>query len=184
MDNENFTVPVPCKSYVKAFLENNCGTPANLKHLPDLYQTFIDCLANKPMHLESKEVAKWPDTVMVIIPSDVFYRYGWELNKTNLMDFNRAAALKVKFFMRQHIGINTAMGFPVAACIRDFQERFRFNEEVWPFDSIKKDFDRNGRKTGLRTIQELRKEINEIFLGNLSDLGTISKKFKKEFSYE
>lgn len=184
MSSDQFTISIPCKSYVKAFLESNCGTPADLKHLPDLRQVLIDCLAHKPMHLENKEIARWTDVVAVIVPSDVFYRYGWELNKTNLMDFNRAVQMKVKYFMRQYVGLNNALGFPLALCIRDFQEKFNFNEEVWQYDSIRKDFNRHGRMIGLKTMKQLKKEINEIFLGNLSDLGTISRKFKKEFSYE
>lgn len=177
---EHFTIKIHCKRYVKEYLETNCGTPADLRHLPDLMQEFRGCLAKKPAHRENVKVAKWPDTVTVIIPPDYFYRYGWELNRENELDFNRKVEKKIKYMMRQYIGFNHALSVPVSSCIREFQERFGFYEPIWSFEAIRKDFDRNGRTIELNTIRALRAEMNKILLDNLSELGTISKKLVKE----
>ena len=180
----HFTTKVHCKKYVKAFLELNCGTPADLSFLPEIKSEFTRCLSKKPSHREKSEIANWPDTISIIIPHDDFYRYGWEINREKEMDFNRMVEQRVKFFMRQYVGHNHSLGIPVAVCIREFQDRFGFAEPIWPFESIKKDFDRNGKVPELKTVKELRNEINKILLDNLSDLGTISRKLKKEQVYE
>jgi hypothetical protein len=136
------------------------------------------------MHRESSDVANWPETITVIIQSDVFYRHGWEMNKENILDFNRKVEQKAKYLMRQFVSVNSSLGVPVSICIREFQERFGFYEPVWSYESIKKDFDRHGSSPEMKTIKVLRVEINKILLDNLSELGTISKKLKKEFIYE
>lgn len=179
-----FTVKIQCKRYVKAYLENHCGTPVDLRHLPDLQEEFVRCLSRKPAHREASELANWTESVTIIIPPDVFYRHGWELNKENILDFNRRAEQKAKFFMRQYVSFNNSIGVPVAICIREFQDKHGFPEPVWTYESIKKDFDRHGRVKKLNIIRELRVEINRILLDNLSELGTVSKKYIKEYVYE
>jgi hypothetical protein len=181
--SNHFTIKIPCKKYVKAYLEINCGSPVNLHHLPDLLEEFRRGLARKPCHRETSELAVFRDTVTVIIPSDMFYRHGWELNKENILDFNRNVELKVKFFMRQYVAVNKSLGCPVSCCIREFQTEFGFFEPVWSYESIKKDFDRHGSVPELKIIRELRAELNKLLLDNLSELGTISRKLKKEHVY-
>ncbi len=178
---EPFTIKIHCKRYVKAYLEIMCGTPADLRNLPDLLQDLRNCLVKKPGHRENVDVARWPDTVTVIIPPDYFYRHGWEMNRENELDFNRKVEKKVKYTMRQFIALNRALGLPTSTCVREFQEKFGFYEPIWSFESIKKDFDRNGRTANLKTLVQLRKEMNKILLDNLSELGTISRKFIKDY---
>ncbi len=180
--SNHFTIKIPCKAYVKAYLEINCGTPVDLTHLPDLLDEFRRGLSRKPEHRESTEAALCRDVVTIIIPNDMFYRYGWEMNRENILDFNRKIEMKVKFFMRQYVSVNKSFGVPVANCIREFQEGFGFTEPVWSYESIKKDFDRHGRVPELKIIRELKIEMNKILLDNLSDLGTISKKLKKDYA--
>jgi hypothetical protein len=181
--SNHFTIKVPCKTYVKAYLETNCGAPADLQHLPAVLKEFKRALSRKPSHRESAELARYKDLVTIIIPSDIFYRCGWEMNKENILEFNRFIELKVKFNMRQYIALNNCLGQPVANCIREFQEGFGFPDYIWEYDSIKKDFDRNGRITDLKTLRDLKGELNKKLLANLSELGTISKKFKNEYIY-
>lgn len=183
MSSQHFTIKVPCKKYVKAFLETNCGSPVDLRLMPDLQKKFIQCLSRKPQHRENSEVATYSEMATIIIPSDIFYRHGWEMNRENVLTFNKEVEVLVKFVMRQYIGIASALGNPVSNSIREFQERFGFDESDWSYDSIKKDFDRHGKKVSLNTTRNLKEEIHKIFLDNLSELGTISKKALKEKIY-
>ena len=180
----HFTINIPCKSYVKVYLEINCGKPVDLKHMPVLLKEFKRSLSTKPEHRETENIAKYSADVTIIIPNDMFYRYGWEMNKENLLDFNKYVEQQIKFFMRQYISINNSVGVSVADSIREFQEKFDFTENVWSYESIKKDFDRNGRITQMKLIKELRVEVNKILMDNLSCLGTVSKKLQKEHNYE
>jgi len=61
-----------------------------------------------------------------------------------------------------------------------FQENFGYSEEIWSYDSIKKDFFRNGPQQKVNFMSEITKKTNHIILGNLSDLGTISRKLLKD----
>jgi hypothetical protein len=169
---------------VKAYIENNCGNPADLQRLPELRGEFRRCLKNKPWRRERDAVAKYTDSVIIIIQHDDFYRLGWELNTENILNFNRFAETRVKMMMRHYIALNHALGVPIAECIRNFQDEFSFPENTWSFDAIKKDFDRNGQLVCFKPIRELRSEIKKIFLANLSELGTVSTKHKKELINE
>ena len=73
---------------------------------------------------------------------------------------------------RIHIAYHQSLGYSVAKCIRDFQETFGFPEDVWGYDSIKKDFDRNGSLVQKRLIGNFRNELSRIFMEILSDIGT------------
>ncbi len=181
MYSSRFTIKIPCKPYVRVFLEINCGDTVDLSHLPVLLKEFKRSLSKKPEHREASILAKYKDFVTVIVPSDMFYRYGWEMNKENLLDFNKAAELQVKFFMRQYISINNNVGVKIADSIREFQDRFGFTESVWNYESIKKDYDRNVSRSEIKLIRGLKVEINKILLDNLSHLGTVSFKLKKEY---
>jgi len=181
---ERFTIKIPCKSYVRVFLELNCGDPVDLRQLPGLFKEFKRGLSMKPEHRGKGDFPlnqAYNDSVTIIIPTDMFYRYGWELNKENLLDFNSAAEQQVKFFMRQYISINNSVGSKVADSIREFQSRFGFTEDIWNYESIKKDFDRNGKIVQLKLIKGVRKEVMEILLDNLSYLGIVTKKLSNEY---
>lgn len=115
-----FTTDIPGKSYIREYLENLCGNPVDIRRLPDLYQTLLDCLENRCMDPKNREIPKWNDSVKIIISSEIFYRYGYQLTKTGVMKFNRTAGAKVKFLMRQYIGMNTALGQKISSSILNF----------------------------------------------------------------
>jgi hypothetical protein len=48
-----------------------------------------------------------------------------------------------KLFMRTSITIDTAISGSQATSIRRFQDRYGYPDEIWNFQSIKKDLDRN-----------------------------------------
>jgi hypothetical protein len=172
-----FTINVPCKPYVKAYLENNCGTPVNLKLLPELLQEFRARLNKKPSCQISGN--RYADSVTIIIPPDWFYRYGWELNRESIKDLNKLVEHKVKFIMSQYVALNNSLGISIAICIREFQERFDFPEHVWAYESIKKDFYRNGQKSQFKMIKQLKSEIRSNFLKEMVKMGIITKNIQK-----
>ena len=177
---DTFTIIIPCKKYTRVYLENNCGNPVDLRSLPQLNQLLINNLSKQVKRFEKSKVANYEDQISIIISSDLFYRYGWELTKYGILELNRQAEAQVKFIMRQYISMNRNLGIPVAVCIREFQDRYGFHEEIWPYESIKKDFDRHGKFVKMRFICNVKEEINNIFLENLIKLGTINKKFAED----
>jgi hypothetical protein len=183
MATDHFVIEIPCKLYIRAYIEHNCGSPADLFQLPGLVCELKNGLKRKISNRENEALARYTEKVKVIIPNDIFYRYGWEMNKESQMAFNRIAEIQVKFLMRQYITLNRAMGATLTESIKSFQDKFGFQDCVWNFDSIKKDFYRNGGVIQYKTIKILREEMNKIFLAEMSRLGTISRKLKKENIY-
>ena len=178
--SDNFSIEIPVKPYVKAYLENNCGSPVDLSLLPTVYPDFINYLKNPTLRTESSLVCSFSEEVRIIVPKDVFYRYGWILTKTDIIALNSKVEGLVKFSSRNFLAVNKAIGVPVASSIREYQELFRFTEDSFPFETIRKDFDRHGSKVTMKVLKEFKAEIHNIFLASLSEFGTISKNFKNE----
>jgi hypothetical protein len=58
-----------------------------------------------------------------------------------------------------------------------FQNNFGFTEDIWPFDSIKKTYHRTTAKSEkISYTKDLSNKLENLILGNLSRLGTVSPK--------
>lgn len=169
---EIYTVQVAVKSYIRSYLENNFGNPADIRLDPELNEMFSLLLREGSTRLDKIISATYPTTVNIQISKDVFFRYGFTLTKTETLKFNSFLEKRIKFFMRTYIAYHQSLGYSTAECIRDFQLIFGFSEDVWPFDSIKKDFDRNGSHLDRKFIRNFKDELSHIFLEMLSELGT------------
>ena len=181
-----YTVNVIVKPYVARYLVNNCGDPVDLSKLPKLNNLFRSILRKSLMRHESLKIPDRSSYVSIIISKDTFYRYGWDLTRTDMMYFNAQIEKEIKFIMRNYVSMRAALGFPVAKCIRDFQCLFNMPEDVWSFDAIKKDIDRHTAtkkdKDVENFIESISRKMNRVFVENLSNLGTVSNKFKNELS--
>lgn len=179
-----FTIEIPCKSYVKVYLETNCGNPVDLQHLPDIHTLVMRNLKKKQDYRKTDPICNYDDKVTVMISPKLFYRYGWEITKEGIREINSFSEQKIKYVMRQYVFFNNKLGQPVASCIRDFQQIFLFAEDVWNFESIKKDYQRHISDKDTPKMKDMKKEINKILLSNLSELGTISKRLLKQICDE
>ena len=181
---QKFTVTIPVKPYVKRFLEFNYGFPLTFNGDPPAHKFFQNLLRKPSAHNDKK----YPDTlykhaelVEIIISEHDFYRYGWELTRTNTIAFGKYFEDRVKIMMRSVVGVNIGLGIPINKSIEKFQERFKFDEDVWKYDAIKKDFYRNGQVEIIDFNDEIFRKIEKIILRNLYDLGTISQQVIKNY---
>lgn len=183
---DKFYVDIKVKPYVKQYLINNCGNPVDLTHLPKFNELYKKLVTRPLLRFESLNIPSSECYVRISISHDTFYRYGWQMSRTGQMLFNGSIERELKFFMRTYIASRAALGHSVSQCIRDFQTRFNMPEEVWNFDAIKKDIDRNTEAKKSNDVEtflnELDTKIQRIFLENLSAVGTISNKYKHELS--
>lgn len=184
--SDRFEVVIKVSGYAKQYLINNCGNPVDLSQLPDLNKIFVQKLRKPLFRHESLNMASNTEYVCIVISEDTFRRYGWELTKTDQMDFNNIVERRVKFIMRNFVASKSAIGQPIAKVIRDFQEKFNFPEEVWSYEAIKKDLFRHTeikRNPDIESfIQSFDRKLYKMFVDNLSDSGTISKTYKNELS--
>jgi hypothetical protein len=140
-----FIAIIPVKPYVKRFLENNYGDPVDFKNYPS-DNLRLKRMLTKPCF--SKDYC-YPDNfsklsiyVSVVISSADYYRYGWQLSKTDIVSFNKYYETQAKIFMRMIVGNYIAFGTPRNKAIFKFQSTYNMNEDVWPFESIVKDLSR------------------------------------------
>ena len=175
-----FTAQIPVKSYTKAYLVNNCGSPCDLSHLPEIMDLFVVCLRYPRFNRDNQAKCNYSDVIEIVLSEDLFYRFGWQLSKTDVIRFNQKCESIIKFNSRQFIMANHSLGLPVSHCIREFQTEYNLSEDVFPYATIKKDFDRHGNKVPIKFIRDYRAELKLILMDNLAAIGTISKSFNNE----
>lgn len=183
-ETPKFFVTVPVKPYVRKFLEINYGTPVNVLSDPTTHK-FVRDLLKKP---NSRFDSKYPDSICtytteveVVISEDDFYRYGFELTKTDVVAFGKHFEDRAKVMMRSLVGVYSGIGLPIKDAILKFQERFSFDEEDWSYETIKKDFYRNGEQQRIDFNNEIFSKIERIILVNLSAIGTVSQRVIKRY---
>jgi len=183
---DKFFIDVKVKPYVRQYLINNCGNPVDLTHLHKFNELFKKLLRKPLLRFESLPLPSDDCYVRIVISQDIFYRYGWEMTRTSMMQFNGEIELEIKFIMRTWIANRAGLGFSLVHCIHDFQERFNFNEDVWSYETIKKDLTRNTSSKRSDDVDNFLRsmdmKMHKLFVENLSVLGTISKRYKNELS--
>ncbi|NQU87030.1 MAG: hypothetical protein HQ541_14840, partial [Mariniphaga sp.] len=179
-----YTVTIPVKPYVNKFLEINYGLPVNFTEDPDS-NTFFQGLLKNPCHLRDNMypdvISTYTTEIDIVISEHDFYNHGWELSKTDIVAFGKRYEGRAKTFMRSMVGIYHAIGLPINISIRKFQARFLYDEDAWPYESIKKDYYRNGHKGNIDFNNEIFFKIENIIIRNLSDFGTFSKRTIKDY---
>lgn len=172
-----YTVSLPTKPYVHHFLCINFGSPADLSVDKELHQEFRRCLSKPNFRYDSKfeplALYRFSATSEVYISQDDFYRHGWELTRTDVISFGKRLERRAKFLMRNIIAYYSTLMIERDAILR-FQQEFGFTEDIWPFESIKKDYYRFGPPAKIHFTAEISEKIEQIILENLSRLGTIS----------
>ena len=178
-----FTVQIPTKKYVKKFIEMNYGNPVCFANHPEenkLFQTML-YKPNTNFDYRIKDTFKYYiDILEVPISEDEFYRYGWELSKTDVISFGKFYENRAKFFMRSFVSIYQSLGFPFHQSIKRFQELFDFSEDDWTLEAIRKDFYRHAPKEKIDFSQDIYNKIEHLILCNLSSLGTVCKPVIKQ----
>lgn len=174
---KDFYVILPCKPYVKRYIEQNFGNPADFSSNKILQHELVRSLKKPNKRLDSRldyinAVSNYKSKIDMIISEDMFLRYGWMLSVTDVVNINKIIESMVKGFMTTMVGLSVANGLPIKDSILCFQDRYNFPEEVWPYESIKKDFQRHGQKI-IRTYQSEISKINQkLFMECLSPKGT------------
>jgi hypothetical protein len=169
---EKFKVTIPCKPYVKQFIELNFGSPADISKDRDLYDVFRSKLKKKSFRHEKvySTFGKYSENIDIKISRDDFYRYGWELSRTDVVSFNRIMEGRVKILMYSIVGSHLASGMALTESIEYFQDNFSFPETVWPKEAIYKDCQRNLRVKKNELKSDISKIIDKICLAKLSFL--------------
>ncbi|WP_334166666.1 hypothetical protein [Phocaeicola paurosaccharolyticus] len=187
--HDRYVCWVPCKPYVKQFLLQNYNDPdenwpeiISLSSDKELQTEFLKRLS-KVGRWENKykDLKRYSDSVAIEIRKDTFYRYGWSLSNSEVVQFGVIVERKIKTMLFLYLDTNVSMGVPLSTAIRNFQSRFAFSEEIWSYDTIRREYNRHSYKKINTTDKNIFDFIHEIILGKLSENGTISRKAKQQY---
>ncbi len=178
-----FHVSIPVKSYVKRFLELNYGDPVFFHPDREDYSVLRECLKDSRRYDSKYDdvLCTYSNNVTVLLTEYDFYHFGWDMTRTNVIKFGVHFETKVKTLMRSMVGIYHGLGLPINVSINKFQDRFFFDENVWQYQSIKKDFYRNGTTSKIDFDGEIFNKVEKIVVKNLYKKGTISHTFIKDY---
>jgi hypothetical protein len=173
-----FLVELPVKPYVKHYIAINFGSPADFSRNKYINERFRRCLIKPCSRWENKykDLSElfYSSTIPIRISHDDFYRYGWELTLTDTVAFGKIMEHHAKFLMRNMVSFYKSFMLEKYAILQ-FQQKFGFTEDVWSYESIRKDYYRSvppGEKPNY--TNDLTYKIENILLGNLSKMGTLS----------
>ena len=142
-----FTINIPCKSYSKHFLEMKFDNPVNLVKDKVLYRQLILSLHKKSnkyrKRYESLAFSNYTENVTIAIKRNDFYRHGWDLTRTEIVEFNQAVEMRAKELMKSYVAPRIAVGHTWTDAIADFQQEYGFSEDIWSFEAIRKECQRN-----------------------------------------
>lgn len=138
------TFNLPCKDYTKHYLENCFGNPTYIRK-DGVIGKYLFQLIDKNYTRREKEITfnGYNAECTILITEDVFLRHGYVLSKTNTQEFNR--------FVEEHFKaqIRTMIDVFIKYELRTFVEavdcvydQFDMDETIFPFDTIKKDYQR------------------------------------------
>ena len=122
-----FTVQVPVKPYVKHFVNLNYGSPVNFSYFPEenyFFQRLLKEPSNRRDCQTNDLLVRYTEILEILISEDDFYRFGWELTKTNILVFGKFFEQRAKFFMRNIVGVYHGLGLPIYQSIIKFQKTF------------------------------------------------------------
>lgn len=145
---ECFYLKVAVKPYVKCWLENQYGNPVYFGKCIDDYRVLRGCLTSSRGRAEYKD-ARLNDlasVVTIVITPDDAARYGYFLSKAAALRFESFFELQIKTEMRIFVGVKVSIGTPVYIAVADFSKQYGYTEDCWLFETIKKDFYRQGHR--------------------------------------
>lgn len=182
MPARKFHISVPVKPYVKRFIELNFGNPAYFHPDKAEYKVLRECLKDSRKYDKRlPQLCTYSEKICVLLSEDDFYKVGWEMTRTNTVRFNGHFEDRAKTMMRNIVSIYNALGLAMNVSIVKFQDKFLFDEQAWPYQSIKKDLFRHSNYKKIDFENEIFNKIEKIVMKNLYKQGTISPQYFNDY---
>ena len=182
-----YVVWVSVAPYVCRYLVDNFGVrSANVKNLIDIrgdaaLMAFFTPRLQKPTHTYDRRLQQCGTTpyrtarVAIEISASRFARSGWALSPTDEAALARMLELRCQGILLAFLQAHYMISGDASESIRAFYRTFHQSEDTWPYDSIRKIWNRNVPQMQKVTLKSrLEQEITEKILLQLSTFGTIS----------
>lgn len=183
-----YVVWVHVAPYVCRYLVDNFGVvDADIENLvniskdPGLMAFFTPRLV-KSVHrydkrMEARKYGYRTMKVAIEVSASSFARNGWALSATDEAALAKLLELRCKGILMAFLTAHYMISGDAAASIRSFYRTFHQTEETWPYDSIRKIWNRNVSAASKKTIKtQLEREIIEKFMVQMSTYGKITEK--------
>ncbi len=191
MKDAKYIVWVHVKPYVARYLMDNFRVPnSDVKNLIDIsndpgLMAFFTPRLVKHSHrydrrIEDKTRKYRTVRIAIEVSAARFSRSGWALSPTDEASFSRLLELRCQGMLLAFLSAHYIISGDAALSIRTFYKVFHQNEQTWPYDSIRKIWNRNVIVEKKRTIRSsIEKEIINKILVQLYNVGTIAQKGKE-----
>lgn len=133
----------------------------------------------KPTHRYDKRYDQRGDCkfrtckVALEISKSDFYQYGWSLSPTDEANLAYLLEVRCRTILMTYLTAAYLVTPILSECIRKFYEVFKYNEDLWPSDSIRRIWSRSDvDKHSLKL--DISDKISKIVIDNLYKNGTIS----------
>lgn len=167
--NEIYTIDLKVKPYILHWFTMN---------FPTIGSNIVDIRSDNELYgLLTASIRKSSENqgdlcdspnLKIIISERIFERYGYCLVKKEERFFTKLVEIRIKSMMCFYLSVCESIGLPIAYAIRRFQSIFGFDECIWSAESIRREYVRNGKNYGFDLKDEILKQIDKIFLSNLS----------------
>lgn len=182
--SEKFYVQVPVKPYVKRFIELNYGLPADFSQSSEELNLVCRCLKKPSTRRDNlylnTTLENYSEIVEIVISQHLFYHYGWEFTVTDIINFGRHFEKKAKMLLNLDISTGFALNEPIKDSITEFKERSGFGEDHWQYESIVKEFQRNGKKNRVSYKKQIKNKLLLNTYEIMLDADIITEKFYKK----
>lgn len=182
-----YVVWVRVAPYVCRYLVDNFGVrDESVKNLIDIRRdaalmAFFTPRLTKSLHTYDRRLSERTAyayrtaRVGIEISASQFSRSGWALSPTDEAALAKMLELRLHGILLAFLQAHYMISGDTAESIRAFYRTFHQTEETWPYDSIRKIWNRNVTNSQKKTLKHrLETEITEKILLQMSNYGTIS----------
>lgn len=146
-------ITIPCKPYIKNFIEKSFGVPADLSLDDNINKTFLLLINRKTVRNKKRTSSPgygskvYRESVVIEVDEDSMPEDPNNISKKALQEFNLALESYIKTMARIFIFTCENFGMKRMEAIREFQDTFGFSNELFNEENILQDIKRNGAKT-------------------------------------
>ena len=175
-----FSVSIPSKPYVKHYLIQNFGNPVNLYQVDNPFLPLLKLLlVRQPTDINPQRRLNpqfYRENTIIMLTDVDFVRLGVDLTRSGIIVFNREVERSFKHMMHVIVAINLTFYGNLETAIDRFTQDLDIPEDIWPHESIRKDFCRHARLHRFDIKTTIFENLTKIFLQQLSEIGTVAGK--------
>lgn len=143
------SVVIPTKPYLKAWILNELGETPLMNYKHHIGSKLVDLLEYKrnwrPNDYSSKS---YPAQLKVYINHHFFQKHGCHLNETNIIRFNSYLEEYFKSMVHWKLDVYVLLTQNIDASMELLRDHLQLDEDVFPYEVLKKDYYRYRKKKG------------------------------------